>query len=79
MCEIKQEPDGSKSYKAKFVVKGFLQRKGIDYTDIFSLVVELITIRLVLSIVVAENLHLEQLDMKTALLLSDLEEDIYMV
>ncbi|KAL9266778.1 Retrovirus-related Pol polyprotein from transposon TNT 1-94-like protein, partial [Drosera capensis] len=37
------------------------------------------TIRLVLSIVTAEDLHLEQLDVKTAFLHGDLDEDIYMV
>ena len=36
------------------------------------------TIRLVLRMVVVENLHLEQLDVKIAFLHSDLEEDIYM-
>ena len=39
---------------------------------------KLTTIRLVLGIVAAENLHLEQLDIKTAFLHGDLEEDIYM-
>ncbi|KAL9263533.1 Retrovirus-related Pol polyprotein from transposon TNT 1-94-like protein [Drosera capensis] len=37
------------------------------------------TIRLVLSIVTAEDLHLEQLDVKTTFLHGDLVEDIYMV
>ena len=37
------------------------------------------TVRIVLSIVAAEELHLEQLDVKTAFLHGDLEEDIYMV
>ena len=36
------------------------------------------TIRLVLGMVAVENLHLEQLDMKTTFLYGDLEEDIYM-
>ncbi|GKB29090.1 retrovirus-related pol polyprotein from transposon TNT 1-94 [Tanacetum coccineum] len=36
------------------------------------------TIRLVLSIVASKNFHLEQLDVKTAFLHDDLEEDIYM-
>ncbi|GKD59085.1 retrovirus-related pol polyprotein from transposon TNT 1-94 [Tanacetum coccineum] len=35
-------------------------------------------VRLVLSIVAVENLHLEQLDIKTAFLHGDLDEDIYM-
>uniref|UniRef100_A0A2N9IPG8 Integrase catalytic domain-containing protein n=1 Tax=Fagus sylvatica TaxID=28930 RepID=A0A2N9IPG8_FAGSY len=75
---VKEEHDGSKRYKARLVVKGFQQKEGVDYTDIFSPVVKLTTIRLVLGIVATENLHLEQLDVKTAFLHGDLEEDIYM-
>ena len=37
------------------------------------------TIRLVLGMVATENLHLKQLDVKTAFLHGDLEEDIYMI
>ncbi|KAD5508939.1 hypothetical protein E3N88_16642 [Mikania micrantha] len=37
------------------------------------------TIRLVLSIVATENLHLEQLDVKTTFFHGVLDEDIYMV
>ena len=76
---LKEEPDGSRRYKARLVVKGFQQKQGIDFTEIFSPVVKMTTIRVILSIVAAENLHLEQLDVKTAFLHGDLEEDIYMV
>ncbi|KAK0584230.1 hypothetical protein LWI29_009630 [Acer saccharum] len=75
---IKEEHDGSKRYKARLVVKGFQQKEGIDYTDIFSPVNKLTTIRLVLSIVAANGLYLEQLDVKTTFLHGDLEEEIYM-
>ena len=77
--KIKNEHDSSKRYKTKLVVKGFQQKEGIDYINIFSLVVKMSTIRLVLGMVAAENLHLEQLDVKTAFLFGDLEEDIYMI
>ncbi|GJV49057.1 retrovirus-related pol polyprotein from transposon TNT 1-94 [Tanacetum coccineum] len=75
---VKEEQDGKKRYKARLVFKGFQQKQGVDYNKIFSPVVKMTTIRLVLSIVAAENLHLEQLDVKTAFLHGDLNEDIYM-
>ena len=65
--KIKNKHDGSKRYKARLVVKGFQQKKDIDYTEIFSPVVKMSTIRLVLGMVAAENLHLEQLDVKNSI------------
>ena len=60
------------------MVKGYSQRKGIDYAEIFSPVVKLTSIRILLSIVTSENLHLEQMDVKTKLLHGDLDKQIYM-
>jgi len=60
-------------------VRGFQQRKGIDFTEIFSHVVKLTSIKSILNIVTTRNLHLEQLNVKTAFLHNDLEEDIYMI
>ena len=76
---IKNEHNGSKCYKARLVVKGFQQKEGIDYTEIFSSIVKMSTIRLVLGMVATENLHLEQLDVKIAFHHRDLEEDLYMI
>jgi PII-like signaling protein len=73
VLRIKGEHDGSKRYKARLVVKGFQHKEGIDYKDIFSLVVKLTTIKIVLSIVAIEDLHLEQLDVKTTFLHGELE------
>jgi hypothetical protein len=36
------------------------------------------SIRTILSLMAAEDLHIEQLDVKTVFLYGDLEEDIYM-
>ena len=75
---IKEEPDGSKRYKARLVVKGFQQKEGVDYTEIFSPVVKMVTIRTVLGLVAQEDLHLQQMDVKTAFLHGDLDKEIYM-
>ena len=75
----KNDGNGSQSrFKARLVVKGFGQRKEVDFDEIFSLVVKMSSIRTVLGIAANMNLEVEQLDVKTAFLHGDLEEEIYM-
>jgi hypothetical protein len=62
---LKEEDGGKKRYKARLVVNGFAQNKCIYFDEIFSLVVKMTSIRTILSLVVVEDLHLEQLDVKT--------------
>ena len=66
------------AYKARLVAKGFAQKQGLDYNEIFSLVVKHTSIRTILAMVAHENMELEQLDVKTTFLRAALEEVIYM-
>ena len=75
---MKEEYGGKKWYKARLVLNGFAQKKGIYFDEIFSPIVKMTSIRTILSIVVVEDLPLEQLDVKTTFLHGDLEEEIYM-
>jgi hypothetical protein len=75
---LKEEDGEEKWYKARLVVKGFAQKKGIDFDEIFSPIFKITSIRTILSFVEVEDLHLEQLDVKTTFLHGDLEEEIYM-
>lgn len=59
------------------VAKGFTQKEGIDYNEIFSPVVKHSSIRILLAIVVQKNWELHQLNVKTAFLHGKLEETIY--
>ncbi|KAG8489021.1 hypothetical protein CXB51_017120 [Gossypium anomalum] len=54
-------------YKARLVTKGYSQIPGVDFTDVFSLVVKHSSIRALLGIVAMHDLELEQLDIKTSL------------
>ena len=75
---LKEEDGGKYTYKARLGVKGFAQKKGIDFDEVFSPIVKMTSIRTILSLAAAEDLHLEQLDVKTTFLHGDLEEEIYM-
>jgi hypothetical protein len=65
-------------FKARLVAKGFSQILGIDYNDVFSLIVKHSSICAIFGIVAMHDLELEQLDVKTAFLHDELEEEIYM-
>jgi hypothetical protein len=52
-------------YKARLVAKGYSRVEGIDFGEIFSHVAKLTSIRFMLSIVVAFDFEVEQMDVKT--------------
>ena len=60
------------------VAKGYSQVHGVDFNDVFSPVVKHSSLRVLLALVVMYDLELEQLDMKTAFLHGELEEQINM-
>ncbi|KAH9751148.1 hypothetical protein KPL71_014161 [Citrus sinensis] len=71
--------DQVERYRARLVVKGYVQKEGIDFNEIFLPVVRLTTVRIVLAMCATFDLHLKQLDVKTVFLHGELEEEIYML
>ena len=77
--KLKQDENAKKpKYKARIVVKGCNQKKGVDFEEIFAPVVKMSSIRVVLGLAASLDLEIEQLDVKTAFLHGDLQEEIYM-
>ena len=75
----KRDPGGAVTrLKARLVAKGFSQKKGADYTETFSPVARLESIRTIIAIAAHEDLHMTQFDVKTAFLHGELDEEIYM-
>ncbi|KAH7864181.1 hypothetical protein Vadar_026696 [Vaccinium darrowii] len=75
----KMKADGSiDKYKARLVIKGYRQKEGLDYFDTYSPVSRINSIRMIIAIAALRNLEIHQMDVKTAFLNGDLEEEIYM-
>jgi len=70
------KPNGH--YRSRLVAKGFSQVEGIDFDELFSPVVCYETARLLLAVAALEDLDIQSIDIKTAYLYGNLDEEIYM-
>ena len=74
-CDLK---GNIKRYKARLVAKGFTQKDDIDYKETFSPISKKDSFTIIMALVAYYDLELHQMDVKTAFLNGDLEEDVYM-
>ena len=62
-----------KRYKARLVEKGYSQRAGINYDEVFAPVARLETVRLIISLAAQNSWKIHQMDVKSAFLNGKLE------
>ena len=77
--KLKRKSDGSlERHKARLVARGFTQEEGVDFSETFAPVLKMQSLRLLLALANNEQAHLHQMDVKTAFLYGELEEEVFM-
>uniref|UniRef100_A0A2N9I1Q4 Uncharacterized protein n=1 Tax=Fagus sylvatica TaxID=28930 RepID=A0A2N9I1Q4_FAGSY len=75
----KYRTDGTiQTFKVRLMAKGFRQREGIDYFDTYAPVARITSIRVLIALASIYKLVVHQMDVKTAFLNGDLDEEVYM-
>ena len=77
--KVKYGADGQvDKYKARYVAKGFAQVEGLDFFETYAPTCKPETFRTLLAVATQKNLHLGQMDVKSAYLHSAIDEEIYL-
>lgn len=76
---MKRNQDGFiDKYKARLVARGYEQRAGIDYEEVFAPLARYETIRTLLAVAVQKKLYVHQMDVVAAYVQGELQEEVYM-
>ena len=76
--KLKRNADGSiNKYKSRLVAKGYVQRYGVDFDEVFTRVARIETIRLLVNLAATHGWEVHHLDVKTAFLHGELKETVY--
>ncbi|CAI7854035.1 unnamed protein product [Closterium sp. NIES-53] len=79
VLRVKTDAEGRlERRKTRLVIKGFQQREGIDFQEVFAPVAKAPTLRLLLAAAAICGWKVEQMDVKTAFLYGVVDEEIYM-
>ncbi|CAI7923195.1 unnamed protein product [Closterium sp. NIES-53] len=79
VLRVKTDAEGRlERHKTRLVIKGFQQREGIDFQEVFAPVAKAPTLRLLLAAAAVCGWKEEQMDVKTAFLYGVVDEEIYM-
>ena len=76
---IKYKADGSiERFKARLVIKGYEERYGIDYDDVFAPVARFESLRFLMTLAAVMDYEAHQMDVKTAFLNGKMDKEVYM-
>ncbi|CAI7804545.1 unnamed protein product, partial [Closterium sp. NIES-54] len=75
---VKRPPRSPPAFKARYVARGFSQRQGVDFFQIFSPTPKMTTLRVLLHVAAQRDYELHSLDFSTAFLEGSLHEEIWL-
>ena len=78
MYKVKRDERGAiVKHKARLVARGFVQREGVDFEEVFAPVARMESVRLLLALAAAKDWQVHHLDVKSAFLNGDLAEVVF--
>ncbi|KAL6550635.1 hypothetical protein OROMI_021123 [Orobanche minor] len=76
--KVKRDPSGKiAKYKARIMAKGYVQRYGVDYDEVFAPVARIDTVRVILALAWTNGWGVHHLDIKSAFLNGNLDEEVF--
>lgn len=76
--KLKRDATGKVTkHKARLLAKGYAQEQGIDYEEVYAPVTGIETVHLLLALSAKNNWQVHHLDVKTAFLNGEINEDVY--
>ncbi|CAI7774878.1 unnamed protein product, partial [Closterium sp. NIES-53] len=75
---VKRPPGSPPVFKARYVVRGFSQRQGVDFFQTFSPTPKITTLRVLLHVAAQRDYELHSLDFSTAFLQGSLHKEIWL-
>ena len=76
--KVKRDENGAiVKYKARLVTKGYVQQPGVDFEEVYAPVARLESVRLVLAVATHFGWGVHHMDVKSAFLNGELQEEVY--
>ena len=74
---IKSGPNNEETFKARYVAKGYSQIPGFGYHETFAPTARMSSVRMLMQHAVQNNMHVHQMDVKTAYLNAPIDCEIF--
>jgi hypothetical protein len=75
--EKHDEHDNVVKHKTRLVAKGYVQREGVDFEEVFAPVARMESVRLLIALAAIKDWEIHHMDVKSAFLNGELKEEVF--